>query len=398
MGWHIRDLTVADTNVVAIWRYEPPYDVYDLSADPAQRAEMMDAASLAGAWFAVDDDEGALAGFLEMSETDGEVEIGLGMRPDLTGRGLGVSFIGAAMAFARDRWHPATFGLDVFPWNARAIRAYERAGFTRGVPYVRRFDDGNERRFLRMARPADDPGSRRFTTALVLVAHPDDAEFMVGGTVARWAEAGTEVHYVVITDGSAGSNEPGATREATASVREREQREAARVLGVRSVTFLGEADGTLEVTPSTRRKVCREVRRLRPEVIVAPDPARLWSGSGYVNHWDHKQAGLLALTVVMPDAPSRPMFPELLDEGLEPFEVPNLWLASEEPDTFVDIGATIERKIEALHAHESQGMDEVAPWVRERAEEVGRRSGLGYAHAEAFKAIRLVDDDPDEDA
>ena len=144
---------------------------------------------------------------------------------------------------------------------------------------------------------------RTFASALVLFAHPDDAEFMCGGTVARWARDGCDVHYVVITDGSAGSNEPGVTREELRPVREREQRAAAAVLGVQSVTFLGEVDGMLEVTLDTRRKVCREVRRLRPEVLVAPDPSRLWFGSGYINHWDHKQAGLLALTAVMPDAP-----------------------------------------------------------------------------------------------
>ncbi len=115
---------------------------------------------------------------------------------------------------------------------------------------------------------------------MVLFAHPDDAEFMCGGTVARWAREGTEVHYVVVTDGSAGSNEPGVTREGLRPIREREQRAAAEVLGVTSLTFLGELDGHLEVNLDTRRKVCREVRRLRPDVIVAPDPQRLWSGTG----------------------------------------------------------------------------------------------------------------------
>ena len=149
---------------------------------------------------------------------------------------------------------------------------------------------------------------RTFSSAVVLFAHPDDAEFMCGGTVARWVNEGCRVHYVVITDGSAGSNEPGITREAFREIREREQRAAADILGVSSVTFLGELDGHLEVTLATRKKVCREIRRLRPEVLVAPDPSRLWSGEGYINHWDHKQAGLLALTAVMPDAPTRPMF------------------------------------------------------------------------------------------
>ena len=132
-----------------------------------------------------------------------------------------------------------------------------------------------------------------------------------------------------VTDGSAGSNEPGATREEIRPIREREQRAAAEVSGCER-TFLGEPDGMLEVT-STPGARCREVRRLRPEVIVAPDPSRLWSGLGYINHWDHKQAGVLALTAIMPDAPTRLMFPELEEEGLEPFEVPNLWLSPTSP-------------------------------------------------------------------
>jgi LmbE family N-acetylglucosaminyl deacetylase len=238
---------------------------------------------------------------------------------------------------------------------------------------------------------------RTFSRALVLFAHPDDAEFMCGGTVAAWARGGCEVHYVVVTDGSAGSNEPGVTREQMRPIRESEQRAAADVLGVKSVTFLGEVDGMLEVNLDTRRMVCREVRRLRPEVLVAPDPSRLWSGRGYVNHWDHKQAGLLALTAVMPDAPSRPMFPELLDEGIEPFEVPNLWLVSDEPDAFVDITDTLDAKLAALAAHVSQGTGDAVPWVRKRAEDVAAQSGQGFAFAEGFKALRLVDDDEDDE-
>lgn len=225
----------------------------------------------------------------------------------------------------------------------------------------------------------------------MLVAHPDDAEFMCGGTVAAWSANGCEVHYVVCTDGSAGSNEPGASREKVAPIREREQRAAADVLGVKTVTFLGETDGLLEVTPATRKKVTREVRRLRPEVLIAPDPARLWSGQGYINHWDHKQAGLLALTAVMPDAPTRVMFQELEDEGIEPFEIPNLWLSSNEPDTYVDITKTIDVKLQALAQHVSEEGEAAAPFVRERARQVGEEAGVEYA--EAFKAFRFVDDD-----
>jgi LmbE family N-acetylglucosaminyl deacetylase len=237
-----------------------------------------------------------------------------------------------------------------------------------------------------------------FRSALVLMAHPDDAEYTCGGTIARWTRGGCEVHYVVITDGSAGSNEPGATRDEMRRVREREQRAAAGLLGVASVTFLGELDGHLEVTPETRRKVCREVRRHRPDVLVSMDPSRLWSGTGYINHWDHKKAGELALAAVMPDAPSRPMFPELLEEGFEPFEVPNLWLVSNDADTYVDIGDTFELKLDAIAAHISQGGESSGDWVRERAEELARRSGNGYRYAEAFKTFRLMDDEQEEPA
>jgi LmbE family N-acetylglucosaminyl deacetylase len=235
----------------------------------------------------------------------------------------------------------------------------------------------------------------RFACAVVLFAHPDDAEFMCGGTVARWAQEGCEVHYVVCTDGSAGSNEAGATREAERPIREAEQRAAADVLGVKSVTFLGELDGLLEVNPVTRKKVCRELRRLRPDVLIAPDPSRLWSPDRtYINHWDHKQAGLLALTAVMPDVPTRVMFQELEDEGLEPFEIPALWLSSAEPDTYIDITDTIDRKIEALAAHVSEEGEAAAPWVRERARDLGEQAGCEYA--EGFRTFDLRDDDEDE--
>jgi len=232
-----------------------------------------------------------------------------------------------------------------------------------------------------------------FASALVIFAHPDDAEFMCGGTVASWANEGTEVHYCVVTDGSAGSNEPGMTREAMVPIREREQRAAAEVLGVRSVSFLGFVDGELQVDLETRRAVTRVVRRVRPEVLVAPDPSRLWFANRYINHWDHKQAGTLALCAVMPDAPSRPQFPELLEEGLEPFEIPHLWLASEDADTYVDISKTLDTKLESLRAHESQGTADAADWVRERARELGEEGGFEYA--EGFKTFDLRDEDVD---
>ncbi len=232
----------------------------------------------------------------------------------------------------------------------------------------------------------------RFESALVVFAHPDDAEFMSAGTIAAWAEEGTEVHYVCVTDGSAGSNEPGMSRERLREVREAEQRAACEVLGVKSVAFLGWLDGSVEVTMDLRRAVTREVRRRRPEVLMGPDPSRLWSGRRYINHRDHRMVGEAVLSAVMPDAPTRPQFPELLEEGLEPFEVPNLWLsAMDEGDGFVDIVATIEKKLDALACHASQhdNEGEMREQVRGWAKAVGERAGLEYA--EAFRTFAFRD-------
>jgi LmbE family N-acetylglucosaminyl deacetylase len=234
-----------------------------------------------------------------------------------------------------------------------------------------------------------------FASALALFAHPDDAEFMCGGTIALWARNGTAVHYVVVTDGSAGSNEPGLTREEIAATRKPEQRAAADVLGVSSVTFLDFPDGMLEVNLETRKAVTREVRRIRPEVLVAPDPSRLWVDRRYINHADHRAAGELALCAVMPDAPSRPQFPELLEEGFEPYEIPHLWLVAEEPDTYVDITKTIDLKLEALTKHRSQNLGDSFTWVRKRAKELGRSGGVEYA--EGFLVFTLQDDEGNEE-
>jgi len=150
----LRAFTDQDGDAVLAWRYPPPYHVYD-DWEAGDAAEFMDASRRDGVWFAVDDaSTGTFAGFAELRMVGTVAEVGLGMRPDLTGRGLGASFIAAILAFARDRWAPIEFALDVFPWNERAIRAYERAGFTKGEVYERTFPDGNRATFLRMSRSA----------------------------------------------------------------------------------------------------------------------------------------------------------------------------------------------------------------------------------------------------
>jgi LmbE family N-acetylglucosaminyl deacetylase len=231
--------------------------------------------------------------------------------------------------------------------------------------------------------------------AMVVFAHPDDAEFGSAGTVATWAKSGAEVAYVCVTDGSAGSNEPGVVREELAKLREEEQRAACDVLGVAACTFLGIPDGYVEVTLELRRDITREVRRFRPDVLVAPDPQRFWDDTrSYINHTDHRAVGQACMAVVNPDSSTRPMFPELLDEGFEPFEIRHLWIPTYEgdADTFIDITDTIETKIEALRCHKSQVHDEpVDEWIRKRAKERGAARGLEYA--ESFRTFRLREDD-----
>jgi ribosomal-protein-alanine N-acetyltransferase len=149
----IRPLTVDDVREMRTWRYASPYERYDLEADPGDVDIMLAAAASGEGWFAATHGEtGELVGFFEFVVLGDEVEIGLGMRPDLTGMRLGPGYLEAGLAFARERWAPARFTLDVYPWNERAIRAYERAGFARGETYLRRSDDGTEKEFLRMAR------------------------------------------------------------------------------------------------------------------------------------------------------------------------------------------------------------------------------------------------------
>ncbi|HEX2030817.1 MAG TPA: PIG-L family deacetylase [Actinomycetota bacterium] len=232
-----------------------------------------------------------------------------------------------------------------------------------------------------------------FERALVVFAHPDDAEFLCGGTVARWTQAGADVAYVCATDGSAGWNGPDLGREDIARTREREMREAADILGVHGVTFLGYSDGTLHPTLELRRDVTREVRRHRPDVVVTFDPSMRWMGRRYINHPDHRAIGDAVLAVAACDAPTRPQFPELLDEGLDPFEIPALWLATtpRAADVRVDIAETLDLKVKALKAHASQienmGANDIDERMRRWAAEAAEGAEMEYA--EAFRTFTL---------
>ena len=221
---------------------------------------------------------------------------------------------------------------------------------------------------------------------MVVVAHPDDAEFGCGGSVAKWVKEGKEVTYVILTNGDKGSGDRGMTSERLAKIREEEQLNAARTLGVERVRFLGYPDGELEDTREVRRAVTAEIRRWRPERLVIQNPFRTLNL--YASHRDHRIAGGVALDCVYPLARDHLSFPELLAQGLEPHKVREVYLMWwENPEGVVDITDTMDLKLKALACHASQ-MDDFAAVearVRERAAEAGKPKG--FAYAETFNRI-----------
>lgn len=228
---------------------------------------------------------------------------------------------------------------------------------------------------------------RDIRTCLVVMAHPDDAEFSAGGTVAAWAEAGARVHYVIVTDGSKGSADPGMTPERLAALREAEQRAAAASLGVATVDFLGFPDGEVEANLHLRHAITREIRRRRPDVVVTHDPASLY-WDHYINHPDHRAVGQATLDAVFPTARDRLHAPQLLVEGLDPHVVRQVFLGgSQHPDTWIDIEGTFERKLAALREHTSQIHDQAALARRLRERHSALAEGRPMAMAEVFKRI-----------
>jgi LmbE family N-acetylglucosaminyl deacetylase len=224
------------------------------------------------------------------------------------------------------------------------------------------------------------------------MAHPDDAEFTVAGTVASWVAAGCEVTYVVCTDGNAGSHEPGITREMLAQIRRAEQREACEILGVSETVFLGYDDGVLQPTLELRRDLVRVIRQYKPEVIIAWDPTRLFSGNRYINHPDHRAAAQATLDAVAPAS----AMPLLWPETGAPHRVRRIYVyGNDEPNLWVEITETIEQKIVALKKHASQMGDwDPTDRIKNWNAEVGKEKGMAYA--ESFRVITLERSD-DED-
>jgi len=230
-------------------------------------------------------------------------------------------------------------------------------------------------------------------SALVIFAHPDDIEFSCVGTVARWVRAGARVGYVLCTSGDVGIAEPGMTRARATEIREAESREAARVAGVEHVIFLREPDGLLEANLAFRKKLVREIRRFRPEVVICGDPTVLFTARDYINHPDHRAAALAAIDAVFPAAGQPNLFEELEQEGLKAHKVRKVYVNSWfHVDTYVSIDETIDVKINALRAHKSQMGDwDPADRIKEWAGEHAKGKEMNYA--EAYRVITLVDDE-----
>ena len=227
---------------------------------------------------------------------------------------------------------------------------------------------------------------------MVIVAHPDDAEFTVAGTVAAWVRGGCRVVYVVCTDGNAGSHDPDVTAEELAILRRAEQRAACATLGVSEVLFLGYDDGQLEPSLELRRDLVRAIRQHKPEAVITWDPTRLFGDGRYINHPDHRAAAQAALDAVAP-ASSMPL---LWPEVGPPHAVRQVCVyGNDSPNLWVDVSETIDLKISALRRHASQMGDwDPSEMIKSWGAETGKDKGIAYA--ESYRVITLRRDDAAE--
>ena len=235
--------------------------------------------------------------------------------------------------------------------------------------------------------------------AMSIHAHPDDQEFSIGGTLAKWAQAGCEIISVIITSGDSGSNDPardGSYKQELAELREKEQLAANAILGIKETVFLRYPDGELEATIALRKDLTRLIRQHKPDTVLAGNPEGWFYGDEYLNHPDHRAAAQAACEAVFPSAGSRLMFADLLSAGYEPHDVRRLYVhGTEKSNTWVDISETIDVKIKALQQHVSQiNPDEVGKWMLEWAEEEAKDKEMKYA--ESYKVMILKKDEEEK--
>ena len=223
---------------------------------------------------------------------------------------------------------------------------------------------------------------------LVVGAHPDDIDFGAAGTVAKLADHGVHVAYCIVTDGDAGGFDPDVPRYEIPRIRRAEQTAAAHHVGVDELHFLGYPDGRVEVTLELRRDLSRIIRIVRPDVVICQSPERNYDRI-YASHPDHLATAEATLCAVYPDSRNPFAYPELMAEGHEPWTVKEVWLmAHPDHDHYIDVTDELERKLAALHAHESQHVDPqqmdtlVRDWLRATAEHAKFPEGR---YAEAFR-------------
>ena len=225
---------------------------------------------------------------------------------------------------------------------------------------------------------------------LVVTAHPDDVDFGAGGTIAQWTAKGIEVAYCIATNGDQGGEDPDLPRDQMPVIRQKEQRDAGKILGVTDIEFLNYRDGWLEPTIELRKKIVRAIRRVKPDRMIIQSPERNWDRLG-ASHPDHMAAGEAAIQAVYPDSRNRFAFMDLLDEGLEPWRVKEVWVTSMiTPNHYVDITDTFPKKMAALHAHVSQTAhnSELEKMVRGWGERNAEAGGLPVGRiAEAFRIV-----------
>jgi LmbE family N-acetylglucosaminyl deacetylase len=231
-------------------------------------------------------------------------------------------------------------------------------------------------------------------TVLAVAAHPDDIDFGASGTVAKFAQAGADVYYLILTDGGSGSADRAMTSQRLRDLRRDEQRAAGKILGLKDVFFCDYTDGCLQNSLEVKRDVVRAIRRIRPEVVITLDPAVLYVPErGFINHPDHRAAGQATLDAVFPLARDHMSFPELLhDEGLEPHKTGTVLMVTfgTAGNFSVDISDWLEAKVRVLAAHASQIADpDIARRkVTEWAAQAGRQAGVRYA--EPFTRINIA--------
>ena len=226
---------------------------------------------------------------------------------------------------------------------------------------------------------------------MVIVAHPDDADFGPAASIASWVRAGTIAQLVCCTSGDAGADDPRTDPLELARRREAEQRAAAVHVGYEAVTFLHRPDGALENDLSLREQLVRLLRTFRPDAVATMDPTVLIHADGYVQHTDHRAAAMAAVDAVYPAARNAMAFPHLaIDEGLDPHTVKRLYLFwTDRATAWVDVSETIEVKLAALREHVSQirEPEELEGRIRGWAREEGER--FGVAAAETFRIIDI---------